>query len=279
MRALTLFAACSFALAGSPPPESAAGIMAKVARNQERAHELRSAFVYQQSVLIHLQRGNHKLAREELSQFTVTPTAKGVNKTLAHFAGKYESKGELVDYHQPHYNYKDVDIDGDLISDLAEDLTNDQGARDGIAADLFPLTGERQKGYAFKLEDRQAYRGKEVYRITFKPLSNKHWDDGTPWAGEVLVDAREYQPVVITTRLARGIPFWIKTVLGTNVKYIGFKLTYERFEDGVWFPVTYGGEFELRAVFFYKRLISMALTNTGFQRADVNSRISYEMPK
>jgi hypothetical protein len=90
------------------------------------------------------------------------------------------------------------------------------------------------------------------------------------------VDAHEFQPALITTRLARGIPLIVRTLLGTNLKYLGFKLAYARFEDGLWFPVRYGGEFDVRAVFFYRRRISISLLNEGFERADVKSRIQYQ---
>jgi len=56
---------------------------------------------------------------------------------------------------------------------------------------------------------------------------------------------------------------------------LGFAVSYQKFDDGVWFPVSYGGEFELKAVFFYKRAISIAMTNSDFRRADVTSDITY----
>ena len=35
-------------------------------------------------------------------------------------------------------------------------------------------------------------------------------------------------------------------------------MTYEKFDDGLWFPVSYGGEFHVRAVFFYARNMSIS---------------------
>jgi hypothetical protein len=43
--------------------------------------------------------------------------------------------------------------------------------------------------------------------------------------------------------------------------------------------VSYGGEFEVRAVFFYKRKISVNMTNTEFRRAKVNSSVTYMAEK
>ena len=79
------------------------------------------------------------------------------------------------------------------------------------------------------------------------------------------------------TELATRIPGAVKILLGTNIKGLGFSVTYQKFEDGVWFPVSYGGEFEVRAVFFYKRTISVNLTNTEFHRTNVSSSVTYHL--
>jgi hypothetical protein len=41
--------------------------------------------------------------------------------------------------------------------------------------------------------------------------------------------------------------------------------------------VTYGGEFKLKAVFFYSRRIAMSMQNSGFQRAVVNSKVNFDV--
>src|SRR5881397_3985377 len=102
--------------------ESADSIMAKVAQNQDRAQQMRSAFVYRQSMLIRFKRSNGKLASEEQREYTIMPTDKGFKKELIHFTGKYESHGKYFDYDKPGYEYKSVDIDGSLANDMANDL-------------------------------------------------------------------------------------------------------------------------------------------------------------
>lgn len=267
--------------AWSQPPV-AEQIMARVAENQDRAQEMRALMVYNQNLLIRMKRGNGKLAREEIRDFTVTPTATGITKDLTHFTGKYELKGKWIEYSKPGFEYKGMDIDGDLINDLANDLTNDQKSRDGISADLFPLTRKEQKKYFFKLEGQENNRGHEVYRITFKPKKPSliDFDDGESafWAGEALVDTRECQPVLVTTWSAKKIPLAVRTILGTDIRHIGFKVAYRKFDAGLWFPVSYGGEFYVRAVFFYKRTIALSLSNSGFQRAEVNTKVAFGDP-
>ncbi len=259
-----------------PSPEPAAQVMARVADNQDRAEKLRASYIYDQNVLIRLHRGNHRLAREEIREYVVAPTPNGTEKKMARFAGKYESHGRYIEYDKPHYTYKDVDIDGELASDLAEEFTSDKKSRDGVAADLFPLTAGKQQRYTFQMQGIETYRGRDVYRVTFDPKKQWTEDDGEPWAGEALIDVSEHQPVLVTTHLAKGLPFWVKTFLGTNIKQIGFKVAYKRFDDGIWFPVSYGGEFELRAVFVYKRIISLSMTNRDFRRSDVTTAVKYE---
>jgi hypothetical protein len=268
------------ALAKPQASEPVESIMGRVAENQDRTLELRSAFVYNQDVLIRFFRGNGKLAREESREYTVTPGPKDTTKTLLNFRGKYEKGGRYIEYTKPGYEYKDLDIDGALMESLADDLTHDKGSRDGIAVDLFPLTGKSQAGYRFALEGKEEYRGREVFRISFKPavMDDEHVFEETPWAGLLLVDALEYQPVLVTTHLAKGLPFLVKTVLGTNLRGLGFKVSYERQDDGLWFPVNYGGEFEVKAVFFYKRKMAVALRNFGFQRVRVDTQVTFGAP-
>ena len=266
-------------LPDTPEEVSVESIMASVARNQDRAQELRQTYVYNQSLILRFRRGNGKPAREETREYVVTPTEKGTGKELTRFAGSYEEDGRMIPYSEPGFRYKDTDIDGDLIDSLAEDLANDRQSRDGIRAELFPLTTQEQRKYHFELKRTEEYRGQLVHMITFKPV--KEWDeeDGTPWMGEILVDAAECQPVLITTQLAKGIPIPVQVFMGTNLKGLGFKLSYQKFEDGVWFPVSYGAEFEIKAVFFYKRKIAIALNNSGFKKGIVNANVTFDPPQ
>lgn len=263
-------------------PEPADIIMAKVALNQNRAQEMRKAFVYHQSVLIRFQRGNGKLAREEQREYTVTPLEKGYKKDLTHFTGKYEKGGKMFDYNEPGFEYKGVDIDGGLANSLANDLADDKESRDGITNDLFALTAEKQAKLVFQLEGKEDYRGREVYRVTFKPkkasLVDCDDDESSCWQGEALIDPKEHQPVLVTTWLAKSIPKAVQILLGTNIKHLGFKVAYQKFGEGLWFPVTYGGEFYVRGVFFYKRTIALSLINSGFQKSDITSTVSFQLP-
>lgn len=250
-------------------------IMSRVAANQARAQKMRRQYVYTQKQTLRLVRGNGKIAREERREYVVTPRKKKVEKQLAKFEGRYESKGQFTSYDQPEYHYKGLDIDADLINSLSEGLTNDKESRDGISCDLFPLTGGEQSKYKFRLVREEKYRGHNVYRVAFEPDRSRHEEDKAIWKGDALIDREEYQPVLITTKLAFQIPVAVKILLGTNIKGLGFTLSYEKFEDGLWFPVSYGGEFDVRGLFFYKRVMSVALTNSDFHKLDVNSTVVY----
>jgi len=258
------------ALAGEPTVDQ---IMARVAENQAHAQEMRRGYVYNQKVLARFTRGNGKLAREEKHEYLVTPTPDGIEKKLAHFEGKVERHGRLVSYDEPGKEMKDLDIDGDLIRDMVKDMTSDKDSKDGIAHDLFPLTAKEQEKYAYTLEGREVYRGRQVYRIGFRP---KPHQEGADWKGEARIDVEECQPVAVITKLAGQIPAAVKILLGTDIKGLGFTVTYDKFGDGLWFPVSYGGEFHVRAVFFYSRNMSISMVNSGFTRAKVFSRVVYD---
>jgi hypothetical protein len=272
MRLLATLAALAAAAAAQTP--DVAEIMARVAHNQTQSQEARKQYTYQQKQLLRMNRGNGKLAREERREYNVSPTPDGFQKDLAHFEGKYESKGKLVAYERPGYEYRGLDIDGDLINDFSEDMTNAKHSRDGIDTDLFPLTEKEQVKYRFQLKGIEQFRGRDVYRVKFEPKPHYQGDGGS-WKGDALIDVAECQPVYVQTSLAARIPMAVKILLGTDVKGLGFAVSYEKFEDGIWFPVSYGGEFEVRAVFFYKRTISVNMTNTEFHRTNVNSSVTY----
>ena len=280
MRGAKLLLAAAVCLPASAGGQSltADEIMARVATNQDRAQERRKAYAHNQVIRARLFRGKNKLAREQTRWYAVTPTARGVKRELTKFRGRLRWKGELVEHDQPDYRTRSVDLDGELAESFSEMIADDPKSRDGIGQGWFPLTKREQRKYRFQLQGQEEYRGRGIYRVTFEPVRKGSLlnEDLGIWKGEVLVDAGQFQPVLIVTEMAKGFPLWAKTVFGTNVRQVGFKMTYEEFEDGIWFPVSYGGEFKLTGLFFYKRTISLSMQNRDFSKADVTSQIEYE---
>ena len=274
MKLLLLFAATGCALAQPPDIDQ---IMTRVALNQAKSQDSRKDWVYSQKQVLRMVRGSGRLAREERREYVIVPKTRHIQKQLTKFEGKYEEHGKQVAYDQPGYHYKNLDVDGDLIDEMSNDLTDDKDSPDGIARDLFPLTNHQQLKYRFRLKGAETCRGREVYRVAFEPKPHEHADgeDDFLWKGEALIDAVEYQPVLVNTSMAKKIPMAVQILLGTNIRGLGFSVSYEKFADGVWFPVSYGGEFDVRAVFFYKRKISVSMVNSDFRRTDVTSNIAY----
>lgn len=83
----------------------------------------------------------------------------------------------------------------------------------------------------------------------------------------------------VTTALAWKMPLAVKTLLGTNISGLGFTVTYARIAEGVWFPVSYGGEFKFRGLFFYERTCTISMKNSDFKRTEVNSTVAYANEK
>jgi hypothetical protein len=247
--------------------------MARVAANQDRAEKLRNNYVYQQHIRIVTRKTNGKLAREETTDYLVAPTPVGIKKEMKHVNGRYWHKHGFVDFHGD--TAPDVDsLDGALVESFRDDLVNSK-SKDGFGTDLFPLTSEQQKKYGFDLLGEDTVHGRKVYRIGFRPKDKKDID----WAGEALIDAQDFEPMRVFTKLSRRIPVFVRTLLGTDVPGLGFNVEYRRFDDGIWFPVSFGTEFRLRAVFFINRDITVSLENLGFRRASVESAIDYQVPK
>ncbi len=252
--------------------------MAKVAENQTRAEAARAGFVYRQQVLVRLQRSDGKLAREEDREYSVTPQPVGVKREMVHFTGKYGLNGKEIPFAEPGAKYKDNDVDANIAKNLADDFGNDEKSRDGVNQDLFPLAGIKLKRYTFRLTGQEHYHGHDVFRIAFEPRAKGKGEDndGAPWAGEALIDKADLAPVLITTHLAHGVPLLVKTMLGTDLQQLGFKVAYSKFDDNLWFPVNYSGQMKIRVLFLYARTISMGIVNSGFQKADVKSTIVFE---
>lgn len=255
---------------------SLAVILAKLADNQERADQARSSIVYRQETRMKLLRGKSKVAREDHRVYTVMPDEKGTKKHLDQFDGHYEKGGKLLPYAAPDFRHKGLDIDGELMESLYDDLVNDEKSRDGISRDSFPLTRDQQSRYNFKLEGRRKVGTVEAFRISFEPKKEEDWEDSSPWAGEVLVHPDEFQPLRVSTRFATGIPGWVKVVFGISIKQLGFNVTYKKVDEGLWFPHTFGTEFHIRVLFGYARDITFNLENSDFRKASADSVITYD---
>lgn len=275
MKILWLAAAATAAWAQGPDVEE---IMRRVALNQAKSQELRTSYVYHQRQVLRMIRGNKKIAREERREYTITPKFRGNDRELVKFDGRYESKGQYFTYDKPGHHYKGLDLDGDLLNELADSMMHDQNGKDGIASDLFPLTYHKQLRYDFKLMKSGEFHGTKAHLVRFEPKQKPKIGDmenGGVWRGDAWIDAEEYQPIQVSTSLAWKMPFVVKTMLGTDFRGVGFTVTYQKFADGLWFPVSYGGEFDIRAVFFYKRTMTVNMVNSDFRRTDVTSSVEY----
>jgi hypothetical protein len=267
--AILLIASASFAQSPQPSPAelSAEAIMARVAANQDRSEALRKQYVYKQHIHILTHKPGGKLMREETADYDVIPTQDGMEKTLTLLTGRYWHKG-MYEHFTGEPAPAEDSLDGDLIEDFRDDLSNDK-TKDGLGRNLFPLTTEEQKDYVFKLLGEETLQGRGVYHIRFWPKGK----DEITWAGEAYIDAEEFEPVRVFTKLSRRIPFMVRTLLGTDVPGIGFNVVYHRQPDGVWFPASFGTEFRIRAVFFINRQVSVSLENSAFKHTHVESKM------
>jgi hypothetical protein len=256
----------------STEPLTADAIMARVAANQDRSEALRKQYVYRQHIHIISHKSNGRLLREETAGYDVVPTPDGTQKQLKLITGRYWNKGKYETFQgEPIPN--SGSLDANLVKDFRDDLSNDK-TKDGLAKDLFPLSTEEQKEYEFKLLGQEMLAERSVYHISFGP-KDKH---DITWAGEAYIDAAEFQPVRVFTKLSRRIPFGVRTFLGTDLPGLGFNVVYKRQEDGVWFPATFGTEFRIHAVFFFNREVSIALENSGFEHTHVESKMKVVGP-
>ena len=253
--------------AGTSPP-TAQAIMARVAANQDRTNRLRTDYIYHQRMHVTARKTNGKLMCEETLDYLMIPSSRGTKKELRELEGRYWHKGRYTDFHHKlHEN--EGSIDCDVVDSLGEDFT-DERSKDGIARDLFPLTSEQQRSDRFALISEEVLQGRRVYRVSFRPKDEKEFD----WAGEADIDANDFQPVDVYTKPSHPIPFLIRTFL-LALPGVGFNLQYQRQPDGVWFPASFGTEFRVRFLMFYRREYTISLENTGFRHTHVTSKMRY----
>ncbi len=252
---------------------SAEAIMSRVAENQDRAEALRAEYVYNQHIHVASIKTNGKLMREEDATYAVTPGPGNVTREQKSISGRYWHKGKYLTFRGDPIPDTGV-IDSSLVEAFREDLMNDT-SKDGIARDLFPLTSSEQKNYVFQFLKEEERGGRKAYRIAFRPKDK----DEITWAGEAVIDAEDFQPVQVFTKMSRRIPFAVRTLLGTDLPGLGFNVDYRRQSDGVWFPASFGTEFRLHAVFFINRKIVISMENTDFERTHVESRIKEVEPE
>ena len=261
------------ASAGFAQAPSIGDIMGRVAANQAKSVEGRKQFVYRQQELVAMHQANGKLTCEQRREYTVTPMADGIERRLLN---PPEKNGDV--------RRCNVNLSGGPGEDLSV-TTGSEGdtfstslgkTKDGVPRGLFPLTAEEQQAYEYSLAGAEMHAGRKVYRVTFRPNQQKDASGNQGcWKGEALIDAEEFQPVQVNTDLTIGIPLPVRILLGTSVHGIGFNVSYRRLADGVWFPSGFGGEFSVRALFFFKQVVSVNVTNSHFRRTDVSSTLTF----
>jgi hypothetical protein len=258
------------------PELTAEAIMARVAENQDRAEADRSHYVYLQHARVVSRKGD-KLMCEQVTDFRVTPSAAGSDQQLLKVEGRVLQKHQYVTYTTlpalKTVSDDDPEIEiGDDDRTLVESMRSSfvhAKSRDGISSELFPLTSKNQADYRFQLIGREHTNGRDVFHIEFRPKDKGDFG----WKGDAYIDAAAFQPVVVSTGMARRIPFAVRTLLGSDVPGLGFTVTYAPLPDGVWFPASFGTEFKVRLLFFYNRDITINVQNRDFEKTHVTSDI------
>jgi hypothetical protein len=254
-------------------PAATADLMRRVAENVEKPNPQRQQYVYTLKTHSRLLRTNSKLAREEKREYRVLPKEDATERELISFHGIYEKDKKHLPYNDPDFRQKKLDLDGELIEDLTDDHVANSDSRDGIDLDYFPIRTKDLPHYTFSFLGEQSLQGRRVARIQFAP-TQKTW--AHLWEGETLIDLEDAFPMQIQTKMAKKIPFAARALLGINLKQFGFGVTFVRLDKDLWFPKTYGTEFELTLFFGYKRVLAMSMEASDFRRTGADSSITFQ---
>jgi len=289
LRLLCCALALSFLSARAQQPALTADqIMARVAANQDRSEAQRAHYVFVQHARVTSSKG--KTVRcEEVTDTRMTPTPTGSQQQLLTLQGRLLVKGNYVSYdHLPSSKHakdtpenddraslkqidEDQNTDLDLVENIRGNLLGDKRdhSKDGINANLFPLTSKQQADYAFTLRGHEPRNGRDTFHIEFHPKDKNE----IAWKGDAWIDTATFEPVVIRTALSRNLPLGVRVLLGTNVPGIGFTAIYAPQPDGVWFPVSFGSEFKIHVLFLFSRQAVISAENRDFERTHVTSTI------
>ncbi len=273
----------------SAAPEAvptASAIMARVAANQDRAEAERSHYTYIQHARV-VSRKGHTVMCEEITESRITPSPTGSKADLLKLDGRLLRKHKYVsytalpptrqntdktaaaaDHDMLNISLGDDDTDRSLVESMRSSLTNDD-SKDGINQSLFPLTSTGQSRYTFQLLGREHINGRDTFHIVFRPIVK----DDFGWKGDAYIDTTAFEPVAVSTALARKVPFAVRTLLGTNLPGLGFTVLYAPQPDGTWFPVSFGNEFKLHVLFFFSREIIIDAQNRAFEKTHVHSTL------
>ena len=260
--------------------------MARVAVNQDRTEAERGHYVYVQHVRVVSRKGSNVMC-EEVTDYRVTPSASGSHRELIKLNGRVLTKHKYVAYTSllptdgdgktaVENNHDSISIqmgdennnDRSLVENMRKDLTDDK-SKDGINAQLFPLTTKGQVDTLFHLVGRERINGRDVFHIDFRPRDKNDFG----WKGDAYIDVDAFQPVLIRTDMARKIPLAVRALLGTNVPGLGFSVVYAPQPDGVWLPTSFGTEFKIHVLFFFSRQIILDAKNRDFEKTHVSSKI------
>lgn len=267
------------------PLPTVAEIMARVAANQDHADAERAHYIYLQHAHVTSRKGKTVMC-DEVTDARVTPSSSGSQAELINLNGRLLHKGRYVtyttlpaaqgdpnagakeDHDSPSAEVGGDDVDRDLVENMRSNLINDD-SKDGIAADLFPLTSKSQSDYLFQLVGRERMNGRDVFHVEFRPKDK----DDYGWKGDAYIDATAYQPVAVSTSMARKVPFGVRALFGTDLPGLGFTVVYAPQPDGAWFPVSFGTEFKLHVLFFFGREIVIDAHNSNFEKTHVSTKI------
>ena len=289
---IALVGAGTFAAAGqslSDALPSAESIMARVAANQDRSEAERTHYVYVQHARMISRRGQTVMC-EETTDYRVTPSSDGSHAELLRLEGRQLSNHKYLAYtalpakadvsgkeagddqKENHetipVTVKEDSLDRDLVENMRWNLVHDK-SKDGMSAHLFPLTSKDQGDYTFRMIGRERLNGRDVFHIAFRPKDKKDFG----WSGEAYIDSTAFEPVLVSTGMARKIPFAVRTLLGTNLPGLGFTITYAPQPDGVWFPVSFSTEFKIHVLFLFRREVILDAQNREFEKTHVTSTI------
>jgi len=111
------------------------------------------------------------------------------------------------------------------------------------------------------VDGRERLNGREVFHITFGPKDKSGFSG---WKGNAYVDTTAYQPVLVTTEMARKIPFAVRTFLARICRGWGLRSSTHRSPMACGFRCRFQRS-QIHVLFFFNRTLC-STRRTGSSR-------------
>ena len=244
--------------------------MAKVAANQDRSEQARKQYVYRQHIHVVTRKTNGKLMREETTDYQMVPQADKTHRQLEKLTGKYWDKHKYIEFSgEPCPRHGQPRCRPGQGHARRPDRTEVERRIRAEPVSVFDEEAARLHASSW-LVVRRSKDTMPTASALRRPTRAEY-----DWAGEAYIDAADFEPIYVYTKLSRKLPFavqnacWAPTFRASDTACV---TKSSRAECG--FRRLTAPSLRLHVLFFLNREMMVSLDNKDFQQTHVETKIT-----